>query len=61
MLFDCFCRPVPQLSSGTDATTRKYPLTMPDSLDDLNRRLLTFATYAVSELATTDYAMSRPD
>ena len=43
MLFDCFCRPVPQLNSGTEATTRKYTLTMPDSLDDLNRRLLTFA------------------
>ena len=43
MLFDCFCRPVPQLNSGTDATTCKYPLTMPDSLNDLNRRLLAFA------------------
>ncbi len=32
-----------------------------DVLEHLDhRRLLTFATYAVSELAATDYAMNRP-
>jgi len=43
MLSDGFLRPVPPFSCSTDATKRNYPLTMPDSLDDLNRRLLAFA------------------